>query len=141
MDHICTKEAEIATLKAHLETSVEVRKAQYEDLKGELKTVLVILRGDGNGTKGIMTRLGKIEDMLMSPVPAAHEATKEAEDKHDNCLYLNAGKMKFKIPMSKEALKTLGYGALFILLITGQISVNSPLAKDLIGGVIKLIGG
>jgi hypothetical protein len=141
MDHICTKEAEIATLKAHLETSVEVRRNQYEDLKGELKTVLVILRGDGNGTKGIMTRLGKIEDMLMSPVPAAPEATKEAEDKPDNCLYLNVGKMRFKIPMSRSALKILGCGAVIILMLTGQININSPLAQDLIGGVIKLIGG
>jgi len=141
MDHICTKEAEIATLKAHLETSVEVRKNQYEDLKGELKTVLVILRGDGNGTNGIMTRIGKIEDMLMSPVPAAPEATKEAEDKPDNCLYLNVGKMRFKIPMSRAALKILGCGAVIILMLTGQININSPLAKDLIGGIIKLIGG
>lgn len=63
-EHGCTKEAEIATLKAHLEASVEARKTQYEDLKEDLKSVLVILRGDGNGNAGLVPRMGKVEERI-----------------------------------------------------------------------------
>lgn len=137
---VCTKEAEIATLIANQQSAKEMRVKQYEDLKadlagldGGLSKVMVMLRGDGNGNAGIIPRLISLEDSLRG-IGQASEDTKD-------CLYVNAGTAKVKIPISKGSLKAIGCGAVIILMLTGQVNVHSPLAQDIIGGLVKLIGG
>ena len=63
MDHTCCKEAEIARIQAHQEDFKETEKAHYEDIKEDIRTILVILR-DGNGKKGLIERMGKAEDRI-----------------------------------------------------------------------------
>jgi hypothetical protein len=130
MGEPCTKEAEIATLKAHLETYNESNREHHEEMRADLKDVLIILRGDGNGSKGLVPRVVKIEEKLLND-PASD----------GDCFYLRVGKANLKIPVSKTAVKALVYGALLILVLTDQLSIKSPLAQDTINALLRTIGG
>lgn len=137
-EHTCCKEAEIAEIQAHQEDYREINNEHYESLKSGIDSVLIMLRGDGNGNRGLIPRVIKIEDTLER---MSDNLTAKQEDKQSDCLYFKAGKLNMKIPISRATVKFIGGAAFVLLLLTGQININSPLAKDIIGILPKLIGG
>lgn len=136
-EHTCCKEAEIAEIQARQEDYREINNEHYESLKSGIDSVLIMLRGDGNGNRGLIPRVIKIEDTLERMLD---NPTAKQEDKQSDCLYFKAGKLNMKIPISKGTLKVIGCGLLLLLMFTGQINVNSPLVTDIIKLIAKLGG-
>jgi hypothetical protein len=65
----------------------------------------------------------------------------EAIKPGNDCFYLQAGKTKIKMPITRSTFKAIGYGTFIILLLTNQISISSPLVKDILTGIAKIIIG
>lgn len=65
-----------------------------------------------------------------------------------DCISVSIGKGRLKLPISpdmfartKLVFKAVGYGTLAILLLTGQVNINSPLVKDILSAMAKIVTG
>lgn len=81
-----------------------------------------------------------IEAMVKKGGHAGDPGAADSKKQKSECLYIAVGDAKLKIPVAKSTIKALGFGSFILLLFTGQININSPLAQEIVSLLARAMG-